>query len=178
MQRQHAKQVMVRVLALVGLLAALPAESAGAQSLPRPLALLEQDIAAAMAHAAVLRERLAAETLASATTQGPGNAADLAGIADGGSRSSLAALQLATWAVDRRIEALGADLPEKPAERRQLILHMRTALAGMLWTIHDLPLVADAETGNARAGLALIDRLDRSLGDLDDATTALASFDW
>jgi hypothetical protein len=48
----------------------------------------------------------------------------------------------------------------------------------MLWTIHDLPLVADAETGNARAGLALIDRLDRSLGDLDDATTALASFDW
>jgi hypothetical protein len=175
MRREQAIRAMVAGLALVALLATAPSVRAGA---PRALALLERDIAAAMAHAAVLRERLAAETLASATTPGPGNAADLAGIADGGSRSSLAALQLAAWAVDRRIEALGAELPEKPAERRQLILHMRTALAGMLWTIHDLPLVADAETGNARAGLALIDRLDRSLGDLDDATTALASFDW
>jgi hypothetical protein len=175
MRREQAIRAMVAGLALVALLVTAPSVRAGA---PRALDMLERDIAAAMAHAAVLRERLAAETLASATTQGPGNAADLAGIADGGSRSSLAALQLAAWAVDRRIEALGADLPEKPAERRQLILHMRTALAGMLWTIHDLPLVADAETGNARAGLALIDRLDRSLGDLDDATTALASFDW
>jgi hypothetical protein len=175
MRREQAIRAMVAGLALVALLVTAPSVRAGA---PRALDMLERDIAAAMAHAAVLRERLAAETLASATTQGPGNAADLAGIADGGSRSSLAALQLAAWAVDRRIEALGAELPEKPAERRQLILHMRTALAGMLWTIHDLPLVADAETGNARAGLALIDRLDRSLGDLDDATTALASFDW
>jgi hypothetical protein len=175
MRREQAIRAMVAGLALVALLVTAPSVRAGA---PRALDMLERDIAAAMAHAAVLRERLAAETLASATTPGPGNAADLAGIADGGSRSSLAALQLAAWAVDRRIEALGAELPEKPAERRQLILHMRTALAGMLWTIHDLPLVADAETGNARAGLALIDRLDRSLGDLDDATTALASFDW
>ena len=144
--------------------------------MPGPLALLEQDIAAAMAHAAVLRERLAAEPRASTTTAGFGNAADLAGISDGGSRSSLAALQLAVRTLDRRIEALGAD--QKPAERRQLILHMRTALAGMLWTIHDLPLVADAEIGDTQAGPAFIDRLDRSLRDLDNATTALASFAW
>jgi len=123
---------MVAGLALVGLLVTAPTVPAGAHPGPRALALLERDVAAGMAHAAVLRERLAAETLASAATPGPGNAADLAGIADGGSRSSLAALQLAAWAVDRRIEALGAELPEKPAERRQLILHMRTALAGML----------------------------------------------
>jgi hypothetical protein len=178
MRREQVMHVMVRVLALVALLATVPVGWAGAQSLPRPLALLEQDIAAAMAHAAVLRERLAAETPVSATTQALGNAADLAGIADGGSRSALAALQLVARALDRRIEALGAELTEAPAEHRQLMLHMRATLGGMLWTLHDLPVAADVDMGNARAGLALIERLDRSLGDLDDATTALASFAW
>ena len=174
MQREQAIRAMVAGLAVICLLATAPSVAAGA---PRALDMLERDIAAAMAHAAVLRERLAAETLASATAAGVDNAADVAGIADGGRRSSLASLQLAARALDRRLEALGAELTEAPAGHRQLMLHMRTVLGGMLWALHDLPPVADAAAGTGTAGLALIDRLDRSLGDLDDATTALATFD-
>lgn len=178
MQRGHTIRAMVWAVAMAVLLATAPASTADAMTAPRALAALERDIAAAMAHAAALRERLAAEPVADALTAWPSNATDIAGIADGGSWSSLAALKLAARGLDRRLETLRAGLPEQPPERAEIMLIMRTALGSVLWTIEDLPAATNEQTDNAPTREALLDRLDRSLTDLANATTAIADFAW
>lgn len=177
MQRGHTIRALVWALAMAVLLVVAPATTAGAMTAPRALAALERDIAAAMAHAAALRERLAAEPVADALAPSPGNATDIAGIADGGSWSSLAALKLAARGLDRRLETLRAGLPEQPPERAEIMLIMRTALGSVLWTIEDLPAATDEEADTAPTRQALLDRLDRSLTDLATATTAMAAFE-
>lgn len=176
MQLGYAMRAMVWAFAMAALLATAPATTAAARAAPRALAALERDIAAAMAHAGALRERLAGEP--NALAAGPSNTTDIAGIADGGSWSSFAALRLAARGLDRRLETLRAGLPDQPPERAEIMLIMRTALGSVLWTIEDLPLATDEETETAPTRQALLDRLDRSLTDLAAATTAMAAFEW
>jgi hypothetical protein len=185
MRARAAFWTMIGAVAMAVLLATAPGLEAGA---PRTLAALERDIGAAMAHATVLRERLAAAPLLDPLAPDPhlpdplapqpSRAADIAGIADGGGRSSLAALRLATRAIDRRLETLRASLPTEPPERTEIMLIMRSALGSVLWTIEDLPLAAAEVTDTAPTRDALLDRLDRSLGDLATATAAMAAFQW
>ncbi len=174
MHRNFAIWARILVLALAGLATTAPVVTAGAMAAPRALAALDRDIAAAMAHAAALRERLAVEPGGAALTARPSRAVDLAGIADGGSFSSLAALRLAARGLDRRLEALRAALPDPPAERAQIMLIMRTALGSVFWTLEDLPLATAEDTGTTPTRSALLDRLDRALADLDNATAAMA----
>lgn len=146
---------------------------------PSILAALEHDIGAAIVHAATLRERLAAET----QTTRPEAAADatageIAGIADGGSASSLAATRQVARSLDRQLELLRRATADDPPERTEIVLLMRMALGTVLWTLEDLPLATDEATGTPPSRRALLDRLDRSLADLDAATDSLAEVRW
>jgi hypothetical protein len=174
-------RALIGALTLLGLMLPPLAQSsfAAGTSVPRMLATLERHIGAAMLHAATLRERLAAEAAtAGSAGSGRATAADIAGIAAGGSASSLAALRQVARALDHRLELLRRATADDPPERTEIVLIMRTALGSMLWTLEDLPLVTDEATSTAPTRAALLDRLDRALGDLDDATAALARVGW
>jgi hypothetical protein len=146
---------------------------------PSMLAALERDIGAAVVHAATLRERLAAEAGAARLEPAEeATAADIAGIADGGSASSLAATRQVARALDRRLELLRQATADDPPKRTEIVLLMRMALGSVLWTLEDLPLATDEATGEAPSRRALLDRLDRALADLDTATDALAEVAW
>ncbi len=178
MQPGRARRALIGVVVMAVLLATAPLAAVAAPSVARMLVALERDIGAAMAHAAVLRERLAAEPATGAVEPRPRGAADIAGIADGGSQSSLAALRLAARAVDRRLDMLRAAMPEQPSESAEVMLIMRSALGSVLWTIEDLPLATDEETAGVPTRRALLDRLDRSLADLATGTKAMAELAW
>jgi hypothetical protein len=165
---------------LLGVMQPLMAQPSLANGgMPRMLAALERDIGAAMVHAAALRDRLDAEAGAARPEAAEAaTAAEIAGIADGGSASSLAATRQVARSLDRRLELLRRATADDPPERTEIVLLMRMALGSVLWTLEDLPLATDDATGQAPSRQALLDRLDRALADLDAASAALGEVRW
>lgn len=176
-----ARVLLVLLLAAMALGPAAMVAPAAAVEVSRTLQALARDVGAAQAHAAALRERLALDLATDevavqiATDEG----AEIAGIADGGVRSSLVALRLVARAVDRRLEGLRrTTTDELSPERAEVMLALRSSLAEFRWTIERMPSgpEADAETRATRE--RRLARLEAALAELDYATAAMASFDW
>jgi|GEM_PF-1957080 len=146
--------------------------AAAAVGVTRTLDALTQDIGAARAHAAALRERLATDV---ATSDG----AAIAGIADGGIASSVNALRLVARAMDRRLEQLRlATASELEPDRAELLLVLRASLADFRWTIERMAQDPGPGSGTETGHDSALVRLDATLRELERATAAMASFDW
>lgn len=158
------------LLVIFALLIAAPA--AAADSVGRMLVALERDIDAATVHAAVLRDRFAADVA-------PDEGADIAGIADGGAASTLRALRLAARAVDRRLERLRLATADGLApDRAAVVLTLRASVATLQRTLAGIPSAPDPDARAWAERERRLATLDATLIELEQAATALARFDW
>lgn len=162
-------RVLLILLALMTALPMLQPVAAVAGSLST-LVRLEQSIRAAMAHTDSLREDLHRESVVNP-------AAEIAGIADGGVRSSLAALRLTARSIDRRLETLRLTLAGESLKHVEILLAMRRDLATLAWAIEAIPPTLEDPTAGRRELKAALLEIEQALTDLDGAATALAALD-
>jgi hypothetical protein len=154
---------------LLGLAALSPASALARPDLVPTLVALERDLAAAQAHAAVLRERSAA-----GAPEDPGAAA--AGIADGGGSSSLAALRLAVHAVDRRMEQVRLATPAScNLACARSLLALRAALGQLIVSVEAVAEAHILAVASGDHSPSAIDAVDAALVELSAATASLAA---
>lgn len=162
---------MRALLFLLALATALPLlQPMPAAAGPATLLRLEQSIRAAIAHTQSLREDLHRTPLVNRN-------AEIAGIADGGPRSSLAALRLTARSIDRRLETLRLALPAQSPEHLEILLVLRQELAKLAWAIEEIPQAFDDPLAAPDARDAALRQVEEVLAELDGARAALAALE-
>lgn len=157
------------LLVLAAILPALLRSAAAADGIAATLTDLESSISAARVQAESLREGLASAPIVN-------EAADLVGIADGGTGTSLAALRLATQGIDRRLESLRRAISEDDLRQAELVLAMRGQLGTLAWALEEIPQHLAADAASRAALETALQRLDQALLQLAGATDTIAAY--